>query len=718
MGMLFTQYKVLLCCVVGFSSHSLSMDYCQLTAMPALDKSTWLESINQEFSGATANIGNYEDIPSLLLDATSEVNLPTQWRLTEKAITGGPRTVSLEPITTERLFGMKKLLGAFYPSERFLAALGGLNLVADVAILTNWFVDVIRAFEDESSSNIHLLATVFSIVPVIGDNLGYYDYLSQIKTSTDIVNKINNLEHYSYNITVPELAHLSSDQSELLAHYQQFRHHVEAQFQRLADIQILHQDSLYRAKVMEYEHVLDDQFTHFDHEYFKTSLWILNSRPNDKFGFAHCQSELRSVTDITADVDSYSTININERIAALRQCQYSNIMLELQSLWYKQSNEALVEARNVLYLADSHLVDTALLGLAQARKIYQDKLLINLQQTREKLLAQSNIVQYQQQLYTKARYNAITEFSLTYFKRLPSREEFDTGDFWVGGDEWLCGLYTCQLYDNNKKIQFIESQDSTLNIMTQAMLTIDVDAYLANRITQGWSEQELIEPLKNLWMQWLSRDQQNINNRPYKGNISLNQVVEKFPALHDILLTINGSVSNETAVEQLKLKMYQHIGDNDFALAWDSFGDFMFPVLYQLHQSQTENLLPRLWQEKLWRNSQAGVLFNAMLSRTYLYLSSAEWAKELPGHEARTQNNLWYLYQGQDDSIYLTQLFNININDNRYWETILSQLAVIADSPELRWKPTIRKVLLNNFDQLNEAQALITFVQETINNPN
>ncbi|NRD75805.1 hypothetical protein HQQ94_21820 [Shewanella sp. VB17] len=710
----FTQYKTLLCCLVVFSLPSLSMDSCQFTSISSNNNSNWLESINQEFSGFTAS-SNYEDIPSLLLGTTNESSLPKQWQLTEQIFTRGPNPDALTPIANEQLTGIKQLLGAYYPSERFLVALGGLNLVADVAILTSWFVDVITAFEDESSSNIHLLATFFSIVPIIGDNLGYYDYLSQIKTSTYIVNKINNLEHYSYNISIPELASLSSEQSKLLTHYQQFQQHIETQFQRLADIQILHQDSLYRAKVMEYEHVLDNQFTHFDHEYFKTSLWIINSRPNDTFGFAHCQNELINVNEITTNFRLYTTVNINERIAALRLCQYDNIILALQSLWYKQSNPTLVEARNSLYLADSRLVDITTLHLSQAREIYQEKLLLNLQQTREQLLSQPSIMQYQQQLYTKARYNAITEFSLTYFKRLPNAEELYTGEFWFGEDEWICGLYTCNIYDNRKRIKFIESQDSTLNTMKQDIITIDIHAYLANKIAQGWSEQELMDPLKNLWNQWISRHQQHMSDRPYKGNISLRQTLEQFPKLHEILLTINESISDDAAVDKLTLQMYQSIGTNDFSLAWDDFGDFMFPVLYQLHQSQTENMLPLLWQKKIWENTQHGMLFNAMLSKPYLYLSSAQWAKELPGHEARTQNSLWYLYQGQTDVTYLTQSSNIDINDNVYWKTILSQLAFIADSPELRWKPTIRKILLNNFDQLNEAQALITFVQETMN---
>lgn len=114
----FTQYKTLLCCLVVFSLPSLSMDSCQFTSISSNNNSNWLESINQEFSGFTAS-SNYEDIPSLLLGTTNESSLPKQWQLTEQIFTRGPNPDALTPIANEQLTGIKQLLGAYYPSERF-----------------------------------------------------------------------------------------------------------------------------------------------------------------------------------------------------------------------------------------------------------------------------------------------------------------------------------------------------------------------------------------------------------------------------------------------------------------------------------------------------------------------------------------------------------------------------------------------------------------------
>ena len=118
-------------------------------------------------------------------------------------------------------------------------------------------------------------------------------------------------------------------------------------------------------------------------------------------------------------------------------------------------------------------------------------------------------------------------------------------------------------------------------------------------------------PLTTLLEQWQERLNDQARHRPKGGNPALVKIEDAFPQLISVLEGMSDA-------NQMSHKLDQLISRIPMEQAWSNFGDFVFPALYRLRQSNTQNLLPLHWQKKAWHGKTVGVLFNAFLSKPYL----------------------------------------------------------------------------------------------------
>lgn len=688
--------------LLSLVQNSWSANICNLEDIPFKNKQNWLDDIRWEFdniiNGYTDEALSLEQIPDLLLDASTRVKLPRAWESTEAVLNIGPQGVLLE--SEEHNYAIQRMLAKHASSEAAMVVFEGLGVIADIFVLGLWYEDVIRSFWSDSQTALDQVTTLFSIVPIIGESLMYYDYLSHLETTQTIVNRIQAQVHYSYSVRTPAFNHLSHSQEEVLNHYKQFKTHINATFKRLADVQILHFDSLYTAKVMEYETVLDAQLTHFDLEFFKNQMMSYNQRAGSKFGYEYCQAEQQALTDYILEPISNE---LDQLIEQLRQCNSNNISSNILHLWSLSKEPRNVKARELLFNAEQKVVDKAMLDLSLWREKFLTAAKRSMQVSLHNLTNSPSILAYQRVLYKKARNNAIRNFSLSAFQRLPTQGELVSGKFYVNRGELVCGIWSCSVYSGSE-VRFNEEKDPVLEEISRPLISTNIDQYIARRIQHGWIEQELMAPFRTLLTQWQERFNGHTQYRPKGGNPALIKIEQAFPQL----ITVLEDLSSGANANQVSQRLDQLIAKMPMTQAWDHFGDFIFPSLYRLRQSNTQNLLPLNWQNKAWGGNTTGVLFNAFLSKPYLYLSSADWVQALPHYNSRNLQSDWFLYQGQGQSSYLSELPNNHmVNSDNYWSILMAQLASVSENPEIKWKPFTRLILIDYLEQLAKSEGLI-----------
>lgn len=690
------------CLCICFNVQASNM--CKLGENTLEEEHDWLSRLDREFKSElndVKEIAALNKIPSLILPIREQTFVPEHWEGLWEAVNNKEDL----PLSAKR---MSQLENVFERQALWQAAKNGgraLSAVFDIVLFAPWIEKLTRTMWDDSASDLHRLSVTAEPIPFIGFAIGYYDYLSTLDSPEKRFNQWLENGRYSYGQDSILLRINTASAQAIEQQHQQLKLHVNELVERLASIQLLHYDATYSAKVLELQTVLNRTMSAIDIDHVNIMFEQYN-RPShvvNKFGDLACINEKQS---LKSEVERLGISSVETR-HALRKCSYQMLMGNVGSLYGIGKYRHIEQIRETIFDHKQKIVDNALAHIVQ----WRSKLLELKNSSIEKLIDDSlnneNIGLYRQYLYQHARRIAINNFALSILQREATEEEQQTGRFLVGAGDLICGLYTCQYYDG-KEVFFDESSDPLLKQLSEPLFTKDMHHYISERISHGWTNDELDEPYLNLWIQWQKRQDIGFSALPYKGNPSLVVIRRDMPDLVEILEQIPVHLSAQQAKPHLFRLIQSRMFKEDIQVAWAKLGDFIFRFQYEQRQHQSINFLPLQWQQAVWPSQPHGVLFNAFLDKSYLYYSNQLWAQALPYWHKRHTSFNWTLYQGETHSYYLTQSVpeEVYLGD-QYWIEINESLSHVLSSPEIRWRPFEHMLLLDIWSQITEIESLI-----------
>ncbi|MBS0044796.1 hypothetical protein KFE26_21245 [Shewanella sp. M16] len=358
--------------------------------------------------------------------------------------------------------------------------------VGDAFAVGAWAENMASTFSQESSSTLDKAASVFSIVPLIGDELNMLSNDIKYFAAKEKIAEFESQTHYVFNNHYADFDRFHHKKEDAIMLINKYDKYVRLAISMYSDHLLLAADTEYRRIASAYDRQLARQMARIDLEYLKVYGHISEQSNLNR---PLCFDELQESANLLNCVKSQG----QERIQSIIQ-QLSSVELSQLSLKIHEAKQSLVQtATNNLQRHRSLFVNAVM-----ERAKHHIPLIYQYTGMNRRLLEEKARMSGLRE-YAKANWNVdyLSEEQLdtVTFEVKPARQCWGVPSVYSGGIQ--ASIDACKDSGSLYDIYHV-SKDKELVAVINKDLSFDVDSYVDQRINQGWEPGLLRSRLRNV----------------------------------------------------------------------------------------------------------------------------------------------------------------------------------------------------------------------------
>ncbi|GAD32591.1 conserved hypothetical protein [Photobacterium leiognathi lrivu.4.1] len=354
------------------------------------------------------------------------------------------------------------------------ATLEVLGPVGDAFAVEGWAENMVSTFSKESSTRLDKIASIFSIVPLVGDELNMLSNDIKYFAAKEKIEEFESQTHYVFNDHHPDFHRFHHKKEDAIQLINQYDDHVNASIKMYIDQLLLAADTEYRRIAAGYDRQLVRQMTRMDLEHIKV------------YGHISGQSNLNH--PLCSEVEDNPAILMN--------CVKSKGLARIQLIINQLSSSEFNQLHLKLHKVKRSLVQTALENLQEHKEKLRTSVIVRAKQHIPLIYQYTGL--NRRILEERARMSGLREYAkanwnLDYlsdeqirtatFEVSPARECWGIPSVYLGGIQ--ASLDACKdsgpLYDT-----YHLSKDQELVAVIRKSLDFDVESYVEMKVNNGW----------------------------------------------------------------------------------------------------------------------------------------------------------------------------------------------------------------------------------------
>lgn len=419
------------------------------------------------------------------------------WPQTEQALASVPQTFE-SPLSEQSLFNRLGKAGS--------STLEVLGPVGDAVAVGFWLDNMVSTFSQESSTRLDKAASVFSIVPLVGDELNLLSSDIKYFAAKQKIEEFEQQTHYVFANHSSEFARFHHKKEDAITLLNKYDNHVKQSASMYVDHLLLQADTEYRRLASAYDRQLSKQMARIDLELLKSlghvSIDVNLHQPL-------CQGSYTSPSELENCVSHQGPARIDNLISKLNAPEYHELALkvhakktELVGIAFRQLEEHRQRLINgVSNRAKPHI--TAMINQSTLNR-----------GTLEFQARQSGLREYAKEMWG-IDYLSEEQLKTATVEIRPARTCWGIPSVAPGGIQ--ASIDACRdsgaLYDT-----YHPKKDPELSSVLMKRVEFNVDQYLASRITSGWPADLFRTQLINTASAYISGQ---LSNQIFEQQLSL-----------------------------------------------------------------------------------------------------------------------------------------------------------------------------------------------------
>lgn len=419
------------------------------------------------------------------------------WPQTEQALSNVPQTFE-SPLSEQSLFNRLGKAGS--------STLEVLGPVGDAVAVGFWLDNMVSTFSQESSTRLDKAASVFSIVPLVGDELNLLSSDIKYFAAKQKIEEFEQQTHYVFAHHSSEFSRFHHKKEDAITLLNKYDNHVKQSASMYVDHLLLQADTEYRRLASAYDRQLSKQMARIDLELLKSlghvSIDVNLHQPL-------CQGSYTSPSELENCVSHQGSARIDNLISKLNAPEYHELALkvhakktELVGIAFRQLEEHRQRLINgVSNRAKPHI--TAMINQSTLNR-----------GTLEFQARQSGLREYAKEMWD-IDYLSEEQLKTATVEIRPARTCWGIPSVAPGGIQ--ASIDACRdsgaLYDT-----YHPKKDPELSSVLMKRVEFNVDQYLASRITSGWPADLFRTQLINTASAYISGQ---LSNQIFEQQLSL-----------------------------------------------------------------------------------------------------------------------------------------------------------------------------------------------------
>lgn len=419
------------------------------------------------------------------------------WPQTEQALASVPQTFE-SPLSEQSLFNRLGKAGSY--------TLEVLGPVGDAVAVGFWLDNMVSTFSQESSTRLDKAASVFSIVPLVGDELNLLSSDIKYFAAKQKIEEFEQQTHYVFAHHSSEFARFHHKKEDAITLLNKYDNHVKQSASMYVDHLLLQADTEYRRLASAYDRQLSKQMARIDLELLKSlghvSIDVNLHQPL-------CQGSYTSPSELENCVSHQGPARIDNLISKLNAPEYHELALkvhakktELVGIAFRQLEEHRQRLINgVSNRAKPHI--TAMINQSTLNR-----------GTLEFQARQSGLREYAKEMWD-IDYLSEEQLKTATVEIRPARTCWGIPSVVPGGIQ--ASIDACRdsgaLYDT-----YHPKKDPELSSVLMKRVEFNVDQYIASRITSGWPADLFRTQLINTASAYISGQ---LSNQIFEQQLSL-----------------------------------------------------------------------------------------------------------------------------------------------------------------------------------------------------
>ncbi len=419
------------------------------------------------------------------------------WPQTEQALASVPQTFE-SPLSEQSLFNRLGKAGS--------STLEVLGPVGDAVAVGFWLDNMVSTFSQESSTRLDKAASVFSIVPLVGDELNLLSSDIKYFAAKQKIEEFEQQTHYVFANHSSEFARFHHKKEDAITLLNKYDNHVKQSASMYVDHLLLQADTEYRRLASAYDRQLSKQMARIDLELLK-SLGHVSVDTN--LHQPLCQGSYTSPSELENCVSHQGPARIDNLISKLNAPEYHELALkvhakktELVGIAFRQLEQHRQRLINgVSNRAKPHI--TAMINQSTLNR-----------GTLEFQARQSGLREYAKEMWD-IDYLSEEQLKTATVEIRPARTCWGIPSVAPGGIQ--ASIDACRdsgaLYDT-----YHPKKDPELSSVLMKRVEFNVDQYIASRITSGWPADLFRTQLINTASAYISGQ---LSNQIFEQQLSL-----------------------------------------------------------------------------------------------------------------------------------------------------------------------------------------------------
>ncbi|CAK2295995.1 conserved exported hypothetical protein [Vibrio crassostreae] len=387
------------------------------------------------------------------------------WPQTEQALASVPQTFE-SPLSEQSLFSRLGKAGS--------STLEVLGPVGDAVAVGFWLDNMVSTFSQESSTRLDEAASVFSIIPLVGDELNLLSNDIKYFAAKEKIEEFESQTHYVFSDHSSEFYRFHHKKEDAIVLLNKYDNHVLHSASMYVDHLLLEADTEYRRLTSAYDRQLSKQMARIDLELLKS---IGHLSPDSNLNQPLCQNGRSSLTEIERCIRTEGPARIDDLINNLNADNYHALALNIHS-----KKKELVEI--ALHRLSTHR-ENIVKRLIERAKPHVASIITHSRINRSTLefqVRQSGLREYANEAWG-LDYLSEEQLKTATFEVRPARECWGIPAIVPGGIQ--ASVDACKesgpLYDT-----YHPKKDPELSELLMKRVDFNVEQYIAAKIIYGW----------------------------------------------------------------------------------------------------------------------------------------------------------------------------------------------------------------------------------------
>ena len=387
------------------------------------------------------------------------------WPQTHTALANVPQTFE-SSLSQESLINRLGRVGS--------STLEVLGPIGDAVAVGLWVDNMVQTFSQESSTRLDKAASIFSLVPLVGDELNLLSNDIKYFAAKEKIEEFESQTHYVFSDHSSEFYRFHHKKKDAIALLNKYDNHVLHSASMYVDHLLLEADTEYRRLTSAYDRQLSKQMARIDLELLKS---IGHLSPNSNLHQPLCQNAQSSLTEIERCIHTEGPARIDDLINNLNADNYHALALNIHS-----KKRELVEI--ALHRLSTHR-ENIVKRLIERAKPHVASIITHSRINRSTLefqVRQSGLREYANEVWG-LDYLSEEQLKTATLLIRPARECWGVPAIVPGGIK--ASVDACKdsgaLYDT-----YHPKKDPELSEVLLRKVELNVEQYIASRVIDGW----------------------------------------------------------------------------------------------------------------------------------------------------------------------------------------------------------------------------------------